>query len=96
MLDKSLQSGAWREKHSAASVLLSYGFGKPVQPIVGEDGGSLTLLHLVAVKATGERIIAELTAPRTVIDGRANGDGDGVTIEAVPASLTDLSAPATE
>lgn len=102
MFLRSLHSNNWRERHSAGMVLLDRALGKPTQPISGEDGQPVTLLHLVAVREVGERIIAELVARQSssaTIDGQpvngGTGGSDGTATE-VPAGLVDLSVPASE
>jgi hypothetical protein len=98
MFLKSLRSSNWRERHSAGTVLLDRALGKPTQPVVGADGGSVAFMHLVAVREVGEQVISELLAGQrsAVIDGHPVSGGKGAAIEAAPASLTDLSLPATE
>jgi hypothetical protein len=101
MFLRSLKSANWRERHSAGTVLLDRALGKPTLPISGEDGAPVTLLHLVAVREVGERIIAELVARQqssATIDGQPVNGGtgsDGTAVE-VPAGLVDLSVPASE
>jgi hypothetical protein len=100
MFLRSLHSNNWRERHSAGMVLLDRALGKPTQPISGEDGQPITLLHLVAVREVGEAIIAELAARQSsaTIDGQLNGGpngSDGAAAE-VPVGLVDLSMPASE
>jgi hypothetical protein len=101
MFLRSLHSDSWRERHSAGTVLLDRALGKPTQPISGEDGQPVTLLHLVAVREVGERIIAELVARQSsaTIAGQpvngGTGSSDGMAVE-VPAGLVDLSVPAPE
>jgi hypothetical protein len=93
MFLKSIRSSNWRERHSAGIVLLDRAFGKPTQPIVGEDGGSISILHLVAMREIGEAIIAELVTRQTstIIDGHPVDSG-----ARPPGSQADLSSPATE
>jgi hypothetical protein len=69
-----------------------------MQPITGPDGGSLTFLHLVAVREIGERVIAELVVQQSAgINGHPVNGGNDVAIDASPpVSLTDLSLPASE
>lgn len=96
MFLRSLGSRDWRERHSAGTVLLDRALGKPTQPITGPDGGSVTLLHLFAMREIGERVIAELQS--AIVNGsvpQVNG-GNGAAIDAAPASFTDLSVPASE
>jgi hypothetical protein len=95
-LGKSLRSRVWRERIAAIGIIFDRAYGRPTQPIVGEDGQTITLLHLVAMREIGERIISELTGQPTVIDGHANGGGNGAGTAVPPASLGDLSVPATE
>jgi hypothetical protein len=95
MFLKSLRSNNWRERHSAGTVLLDRALGKPTQPIVGEDGQSVTFLHLVAMREVGERVIAETVQRQSspgIDDQLANG-GDGA---GPPELLIDLASPASE
>jgi hypothetical protein len=48
VLEKSLRSASWREQHSAALILLNYGFGKPVQLLSQGPEASIQVLHLLA------------------------------------------------
>jgi hypothetical protein len=88
MFLKSLRSSNWRERHSAGTVLLDRALGRPVQQLTGEDGGPITIMHLVAMREIGEAIIASLASPQAVINGGAAAE--------IPAELSDLGAPATE
>jgi hypothetical protein len=68
--------------------LLDRGYGRAPQAIVGENGQSITLLHLVAVREAGEKVVAELIQRRTttLIDGN----------ETAVIEVPDLSTPAPE
>jgi hypothetical protein len=52
MLEKSLRSSSWREQHSAAGLLLAYGFGRPQQHIT-TDGETSVTMHLLACQTIG-------------------------------------------
>jgi hypothetical protein len=93
VLLKSLKSNNWKERHSALSMLLDRAFGKPNQPITGPDGGSLTFLHLVAMKEVGERIVAELVVQQSGAVAHSAHGGNG---EQPPDAVVDLGAPARE
>jgi hypothetical protein len=56
MLEKSLRSSSWREQHSAAVILLGYGFGKPQQHITTDGETSLIVQHLLAVREVGAEL----------------------------------------
>ena len=79
----------------AAVALLNRGYGMPVQAVAAEDGGSVTLLHLVAARALGPELQAVLDAGKPlppVIDAEAaeqpTTDGSEIPV--------DLTAPALE
>lgn len=94
MFLRSIRSANWRERHSAGTVLLDRALGKPTQLITGGDGDPVTILHLVAVREVGERIVAELAA-----SGRASQPkigSEAAVIEGPPALLIDLGSPAKE
>src|SRR5215472_12763879 len=59
MFLKSLRSSNWRERHSAGTVLLDRALGKATQPVVGADGGSVAIMHLVAVREIGEKLMLQ-------------------------------------
>jgi hypothetical protein len=98
MLERSLRASSWREQHSAAVILLNYGFGKPAQPIVGEDGQAVTFLHLVAMREIGERVVAELVVQQSGAGAQTAHGGNGAApmIEQPPDAVVDLGAPARE
>jgi hypothetical protein len=50
MLEKSLRSSSWREQHSAAVILLGYGFGRPAQHVTTENESTLIVQHLLATR----------------------------------------------
>ena len=57
MLVESLGSASWRERHSAAAMLLDRGFGRAVQPIAADEGaGQLSMLHLIAARRVGQAL----------------------------------------
>jgi hypothetical protein len=60
MLERSLRSPSWRQQHSAAVILLNYGFGKPVQLIGQDPQAPLQLQHLVAARAMSEQLHSRL------------------------------------
>jgi hypothetical protein len=76
---------------SAAGMLLAYGWGRPKQMLVAtDDAQSLTLMHLVAARASSDRINARYPG----------GDAGGTTIDARPepplVTMEDLMKPALE
>jgi hypothetical protein len=76
-----------RERVAAATVLLGYGWGKPVQAIAPtDDATSLQFLHLIAARASSD----ELNRSRVI-----EGDAVATTTdrETIPV---DLSVPALE
>jgi hypothetical protein len=79
-----------KERVPAATVLLAYGWGRPVQQFDAEDQQNVTFLHLVAMRAFSD----ELNAQRVV-------DGDVVPRETTTDNTTqsqprNLMEPATE
>jgi hypothetical protein len=87
----ALVRGLTDPKHyvHAAQVLLERGFGRPVQPIIGNRPQSITLMHLVAAREVSEEIQRALEA--------ANGTTPPPTIDAAPSQEPpDLCAPARE
>jgi hypothetical protein len=76
-----------RERVAAATVLLGYGWGKPVQAFASQDDAqSITFMHLVAARAASD----ELNRSRVI-----EGDAVATTTdrETIPF---DLSMPALE
>jgi hypothetical protein len=66
-----------KERVAAATVLLSYGWGKPKQIIEANDTTSITIMHLVAAR----EISAEMHATRPVIEGTREPDTATPTLE---------------
>ena len=54
---------------AAASVLLSYGWGKPKQ-VIEATGDNVSLLHLVAARRVSEMMQADMEAARVPHSGR--------------------------
>jgi hypothetical protein len=59
-----------RERVAAATVLLSYGWGRPKQVIEANDAASITIMHLTAARD----ISAEMHAALPMIEGAAEPD----------------------
>lgn len=57
----------------AAEALLNRAWGRPVQPLSGEDGNSPIALHLVAAQLMSAELVAEL-GQRTTINGHVAPD----------------------
>jgi hypothetical protein len=74
-----------KERVPAATVLLAYGWGRPVQQFDAEDQQNVTFLHLVAMRAFSD----ELNAQR-VVDGNVSTDNTSV------STPRNLMEPATE
>jgi hypothetical protein len=51
-----------RLKVQAAEALLNRGWGKPIQPVSGEDGNSPAVQHLIAAQIISGELIRELEA----------------------------------
>jgi hypothetical protein len=77
-----------KERVAAATVLLSYGWGKPKQIIEANDTTSLTVMHLIAAR----EISTEMHATRPVIEGAPEPD----TAKSTHGQLQDGISPALE
>ena len=51
-----------RERVPAAVALLDRGWGKPMQPVSGEDGHSSAVQHLLAAKLVSRELVLELAS----------------------------------
>jgi hypothetical protein len=64
MLVRSISARDWRERHSAAQILLDRALGKPPQRIEGEGALTLSIMHLIAARAiTAEVMGSGITEP---------------------------------
>jgi hypothetical protein len=57
MLVRSISARDWRERHSAAQILLDRALGKPPQRIEGEGVLTLSIMHLIAARAIGDGLM---------------------------------------
>ena len=51
---------------AAIKELLDRGYGKPTQPLSGEDATSPVLLHLLAAQAVSQQLVAALDGQQTI------------------------------
>jgi hypothetical protein len=90
-----------REGVQAAAILLDRGWGKAAQPVSGEDGNSITMLHLIAARAASDELRAEFlrgphAALSSVIEGNARSGEPQRANSNDSDMLVDLSTPALE
>lgn len=71
-----------KERVAAASVLLSYGWGRPKQIIEANEATSVTVMHLLAARESGDALLRRLKTP--LVDGDA--------VERETQQIVDLAA----